>query len=56
MPRSPAGRLLAVPGVRRSVVLCAVAGVLTWALLVVQWALVAAFVAAARDAVPASST
>ncbi|PRY49058.1 ATP-binding cassette subfamily C protein CydD [Geodermatophilus tzadiensis] len=49
MPRGPAGRLLTVPGVRRSVVLCAVAGVLTWALLVVQWALVAAFVAAVVD-------
>ncbi|SDD21537.1 ATP-binding cassette, subfamily C, CydD [Geodermatophilus telluris] len=49
MPRGPAGRLLLVPGVRRSAVLCAVAGVLTWALLVVQWALVAAFVAAVVD-------
>ncbi|SFO78942.1 ATP-binding cassette, subfamily C, CydD [Geodermatophilus dictyosporus] len=49
MPRGPAGRLLTVPGVRRSVALCAGAGVLTWALLVVQWALVAAFVAAVVD-------
>ncbi|GAB3197000.1 hypothetical protein GCM10027261_21110 [Geodermatophilus arenarius] len=44
--RGPTGRLLALSGPRRLVLLCALLGVLTWALLVVQWSLVAAFVAA----------
>ncbi|MGR7027374.1 thiol reductant ABC exporter subunit CydD [Geodermatophilus sp. URMC 62] len=46
MARGPAGRLLRLPGPRRLAVVCALLGLLTWALLVVQWALVAAFVAA----------
>ncbi|MGY1666090.1 thiol reductant ABC exporter subunit CydD [Geodermatophilus sp. SYSU D00696] len=46
MDRGPTGRLLALPASRRLVALCAVLGVLVWALLVVQWALVAAVVSA----------
>ncbi|MGY1696697.1 thiol reductant ABC exporter subunit CydD [Geodermatophilus sp. SYSU D00814] len=46
MDRGPTGRLLALPAARRLVVLCGLLGVLVWALLVVQWALVAAVVSA----------
>ncbi|SNS31954.1 ATP-binding cassette, subfamily C, CydD [Geodermatophilus saharensis] len=46
MDRGPTGRLLALPASRRLVVLCGLLGVLVWALLVVQWALVAAVVSA----------
>jgi thiol reductant ABC exporter CydD subunit len=44
--RGPTGRLLALPGPRRLLVTCVLLGVLTWALLVAQWALVAAVVTA----------
>ncbi len=44
--RGPTGRLLALPGPRRLVVACGLLGLLTWGLLVVQWALVAAAVTA----------
>jgi ATP-binding cassette subfamily C protein CydD len=46
MARGPAARLLTLPGPRRLALVCGVLGLLTWALLVVQWALVAAVVAA----------
>lgn len=39
-----AARLVALPGPRRLVIACLVLAVLVWALVVVQWALVAAFV------------
>ncbi|PWW24429.1 ATP-binding cassette subfamily C protein CydD/ATP-binding cassette subfamily C protein CydCD [Geodermatophilus normandii] len=54
--RGPTGRLLALPGPRRLVLLCAFLGVLTWALLVVQWALVAVVVSrvATGQAAPAA--
>ena len=45
MAHGPAARLLSLPGPRRLAVVCGVLGLLTWALLVVQWVLVAAFVA-----------
>ena len=41
---SPTGRVLALPGSRRLVVVCGLLGVGVWALLVVQWALVASVV------------
>ncbi|MGY1715034.1 thiol reductant ABC exporter subunit CydD [Geodermatophilus sp. SYSU D01106] len=55
---SPTRRLLALPGPRRLLAGCAAAGVLTWALLVVQWALVAAVVSrvALGRAAPAELT
>ncbi len=55
--RSPTGRLLALPGPRRLVVVCGVLGVAVWALLVVQWALVAGVVSAVATggATPAAS-
>ncbi|SNT05815.1 ATP-binding cassette, subfamily C, CydD [Geodermatophilus pulveris] len=46
MDRGPTGRLLALPASRRLVAGCAALGVLVWALLVVQWSLVAAVVTA----------
>jgi ATP-binding cassette, subfamily C, bacterial CydD len=42
-------RVLALPAVRRLVVACAALGAAVWALLVVQWSLVAAFVVAVVD-------
>ena len=55
---SPTRRLLALPGPRRLLAACAGAAVLTWALLVVQWALVAAVVSrvALGRAAPAELT
>ena len=44
--RGPTGRLLALPAARRLVVVCGLLGLLTWVLLLVQWALVAAVVTA----------
>ncbi len=46
MGQGPAGRLLTLPGPRRLALACGVLGLLTWALLVVQWVLVARFVSA----------
>ncbi len=46
MARGPAARLLSLPGPRRLALVCGVLALLTWALLVVQWVLVAAFVTA----------
>lgn len=43
-PPGAARRLVALPGPRRLVIACLVLAVLVWALVVVQWALVAAFV------------
>jgi thiol reductant ABC exporter CydD subunit len=44
-PRSPTGRVLTLPGARRLLVVCGLLGLGAWALLVVQWALVATVVA-----------
>jgi thiol reductant ABC exporter CydD subunit len=46
MGHGPAGRLLTLPGSRRLALVCGLLGLLTWVLLVAQWALVAAFVSA----------
>ncbi|CAA9387326.1 MAG: hypothetical protein AVDCRST_MAG35-193, partial [uncultured Quadrisphaera sp.] len=46
---SPSRRLLALPAARWLVPACAVLGAGVWALLVVQWALVAAFVVTVVD-------
>jgi ATP-binding cassette subfamily C protein CydD len=46
MRRTPTGRLLALPPVRRLAVASAVLGVAIWALVVAQWTGVAAFVSA----------
>jgi thiol reductant ABC exporter CydD subunit len=56
-PGDPARRLLALPAARWLVPACAVLGTGVWALLVVQWALVAAFVVAVVEggATPAGS-
>ena len=53
-PRGPTQRLLALPATRRLVLACAVLGGLSWGLILAQWTLVAAFVAAVflRDAAP----
>jgi ABC-type transport system involved in cytochrome bd biosynthesis fused ATPase/permease subunit len=52
--RGPTQRLLTLPATRRLTLACAVLGVMGWALIVTQWTLVAAFVAAVflRDATP----
>jgi ATP-binding cassette, subfamily C, bacterial CydD len=49
MVHGPAARLLTLPGPRRLALVCGVLALLTWALLVVQWALVAAVVAAVAE-------
>jgi len=52
--RRPLQRLLALPATRKLAVACAVLGVLGWVLILAQWTLVAAFVAAVflRSAAP----
>jgi thiol reductant ABC exporter CydD subunit len=56
--RGPTGRVLALPGCRRLVVVCGLLGLGVWVLLVVQWALVAAVVStvATGGATPAALT
>jgi thiol reductant ABC exporter CydD subunit len=44
--RGATGRVLALPAVRRLLLVCGLLAVAVWALVVVQWALVAAFVVA----------
>ena len=55
---TPLARVLALPPARRLMRRCAALGVPIWALVVVQWALVAAFVNAvvSRAATPAASS